>query len=76
MAKTLKAVAPENPVQPTLSDPRFKAREFTTVEELFAARFGWIPPSKRQHLKARIAGEKTVMIGRIGYGGKFVPEEE
>ena len=76
MAKSLKAVAPESPVLPTLADSRFKAREFKTVEELFAARCGWIPPSKRQHLKARIAGEKTVMIGRIGYGGKFVPEPE
>lgn len=77
MAKTLKAVEPESPIQPTLADARFKPREFETVEELFKARCGWVPPSKRQHPKARIAGEKApVFIGRIGYAGKFIPEGE
>ena len=74
MAKTLKAVEPESPIQPTLADPRFKPHEFETVEELFAARCGWIPPTKRQHQKARLRGEKVVNVGRIGFGGKFVPE--
>ena len=74
MAKTLKAVEPESPIQPTLADPRFKPREFETVEELFEARCGWIPPTKRQHQKARLRGEKVVNVGRIGFGGKFVPE--
>ena len=74
MAKTLKAVEPESPIEPTLADPRFKPREFKTVEELFSSRCGWIPPTKRQHQKARIAGERTVFVGRIGCGGEFVPE--
>jgi broad specificity phosphatase PhoE len=74
MAK-LKSVADQNPVQASLSDPRFKPHEFETIEELWAKRYGWIPPSKRQHRKARGPGEKTaVFVGRIGYGGKFVPE--
>ncbi|MDE2468280.1 MAG: hypothetical protein KGL35_05940 [Bradyrhizobium sp.] len=75
MAKTLKAVEPESPIQPTLADARFKPHEFETVEELFAARCGWVAPSKRQHQKARLRGEKVVAVGRIGFGGKFVPEE-
>ena len=75
MAKTLKAVEPESPIEPTLADPRFKPREFKTVEELFSSRCGWIPPTKRQHQKALLRGEKVVTVGRIGFGGKFEPEE-
>lgn len=71
----LKAVVPESPIQPTLKDPRFKSHEFATVEELFAKRFGWIPPTQRAHLKTRIQGEKSpVLVGRVGLGGVFIPE--
>ncbi len=74
MAKSLKAVAPHNPIRASLEDHRFKPHEFDRIEDLFASRFGWVPPTKRQHLNARLPHEKVVTVGRIGLGDRFIPE--
>jgi len=69
MAKTLKAVAPQKVIEPSLKDPRFVPHEFKNCLELFKERHGWVPPSERKHLKELLPGEELGAHYILGIDG-------